>query len=441
MTKHAVLEYSRFYDCLYLVYGDTYTRTVKDVSLESLAESCETDGITHLWVHAATELNKTSKDIESMQTQGYDVLVQYDLDDHVISLHGYKKYERGRSKRFNIIFLAYTNWDWQELAPREVLEIVQDLEINLQIPVGGSPAGVGMRYLQKVTEKRPLWLSKPDIDLSSLPWNAAARPLIWQRQPDREEIERKYLYAVDKNAAHPRAAKEEQFGFGNPTHMGECSFCPDFPGMWRVDILYSPDLDERLPSPVWNGFDWLATPIVKLLIKTGHEIRVQEAWVFEKHAHIFRQWVDDLWELRREREGHERDAYKSIMNDTLGLLRSGKIGTNTFKFRPDWNMMVVAGTRAVMYYNLMKYVLKGLHPIMCQLDALYYLSNEESLTLAVPEILNHQHSLGGYKLKFKIPTDEVEEGMTVRAILASNKPQPQKLRLLNKIAARCGYDG
>lgn len=444
-STHAILLRSTDDHKLYLVwqYNTQFVEfAVEDepLSLLDLAKFCDPQhGLTHLWVHASTGMNACKGDVLELENKGYDILPQYDALDNLISIHGYKKLPRGRGPRFNIIFIEHTTWDWKDLTPMEVGTLILDLQRELGVTISGSPSGVGIRYLQKCCEKRPMWLDKPDMDLSKLPWEHAARPLIWQRQPLPEEIEQKYLYAYDKNAAYPRAAKEEKFGYGTPMHEGECAFNPDIPGMWRIDILHSPDLDTRLPMPVWNGFDWLATPIVKLLIKMGHEIEVREAWIFERRAHIFRQWVDSLWEFRREREGYEREAYKSIMNDTLGLTRSSKLGTNSFKYRPDWNMQVVAGARAVMHYNIMKYAEKGHYPIMCQMDALYYTSDQELPNLAIEGILDHCHSLGGYKLKFRIPMDEVKNDMTVRAILSSLMPQSKKLQLLNRIAEMYGY--
>lgn len=453
MTTHAILLRSTDNNRLYLVWEGNvifveYDTDDEPLSLFDLAQHCEGENaITHLWVHPNTGMSKTVPDVYAeLQARGYDILPQYDVMNNLVSLHGYRKRENGRKQRFNIMFVEHSSWDWQDLTPNEMMTLIHDLENNLGVAVSGSPSGTGMRYLQKVTEKRPLWLAKPDLDLSTLPWNQAARPLIWQRAPTVEELDQEYYIAVDKNAAHPRAGKEEQFGYGSPVRWAtEVQFDASLPGMWNIDIDEEREVEilsehiPLIPAPVWPNASWVATPIVKLLQKLEVPFTVNEAWIFPRHAHIFRGWVDNLWDFRREREGYEKDAYKSIMNDTLGLTRSSKLGTNSFKFRPDWNMTIVAGTRAAMYYNIMKYALRGYYPIMVQLDALYYATNDSNPLTAIPDMLNHTNSLGGYKVKFHIPMSATEDGMTVRAILCSNMAQSKKLQLLNKVAERYGY--
>jgi hypothetical protein len=417
------------------------------LTLLDLAKYCvpkDNANISHLWIHASAEMTACRGDVLELEANGYDCLPQYDGDEGLVSLHAYKK-PRGKYPRFNIIFLYASQWDWNGLSPVETMRLILKLQDELKVPISGSPSGVGMRYLQKCCEKRPLWLAKPEIDLSQLPWNGAARPLIWQRPPEREELECKYLYAFDKNAAYPRAAMEEKFGYGTPRHVDtdvEEAWCPTTPGIWLVTPHRKATPDSDLLPPLvwkWNEPIWLATPVVKLLLKQEITLTWHEAWIFTKNAYIFRNWIDNLWQFRKGSLGVERAAYKSIMNDTLGLTRSSKLGTDSFKYRPDWNVQVVGGAYAVMHYNIVKFVQIGHYPLICQLDALYYTSNEDVPNLAVPGILDHCESLGGYKLKFKIPMDEIEEGMTVRAILSSLMPQGKKLRLLNRIAERHGY--
>lgn len=438
-TKHAIIDDKRWID------GEGYSSMNNHLSigLDGLCEIAIRYGYTHLWIHPVSELRYGGNWLkELMQQAGYDCLLQFDGECNLVSLHGYKKHEKGRSHRFNIIFLEHSSWDWQELGPSQILTIVSDLELALGVSVGGSPSGVGMRFLEKVHENRKGWIKKPETDLSQIPWNTAARPIIWQRRPKKQELESLYLYAFDKNAAHPKAAQNERFGVGEPVHKGQIPFT-DIPGMWKVDILFSPELDDRLPNPLWNGFEWLATPMVKYLLKIGCELEIQEAWIFEKYAYTFRPWVESLWSWRQESFGPEREAFKSIMNDTLGLTRSDKLGSDTYKYRPDWNMTVVAGTRAVMLYNIYKYAQAGYYPIMCQLDALYYLSSEEVPNAAVSGILDYCNSLGGYKLKFKLPLDDIipdqDNRLTVRDVLSSALPQSRKLRLLNHLADKLGY--
>lgn len=452
-TQHAILFRSEYDQKLILMWngGGIFVEWGKDelINLPQLAQFCaaKQDGVTHLWIHPSCRLTYSRGIEDDMRAEDYDCLYTYTPDNILVSLHGYKKFERGRSQRFNIICLDQSSWDWQDLTPSEVMRLVERLELTLGVHVGGSPSGVGMRFLRATTDKHPAWLAKPQTDLTQMPWNDAAKPLIWQRPPTREELNCKYLYAFDKNSAYGRAAYEESFGVGEPVHWmePEAFFEPHMPGIWRVTVdEYQPNiLGELGPSPLWPNSDWLVTPIVRLLKKMEIPFQVHEAWVFPKYAKVYRAWIENLWQWRQDSMGPEKESYKSIINDTLGLTKSSKLGTDTYKYRPDHNAEVVGGARSVMMYNIVKYAQRGLYPIMCQVDAVYYCSNEELPNIAVPGILDHSDSLGGYKLKFKIPMDTtVNVGnslMTVRALLTMNMPQSKRLRYLNFIGEYLGY--
>lgn len=456
MTQHAILYRTERDNRLILMWNGggifvEFEKKDEPVSLMDLAAYCTPrDGITHLWIHPSADMVVLSgKWVEEvMQQEGYDCLYNWDDDENLVSLHGYRKHDKGRSQRFNIIFLEYSLWGWQDLEVAQVMRLIDNLELALGVPIGGSPAGVGMRFLEKTTALHKHWLVKSSADLSTIPWQEASRPLVWERFPTREELDSKYLYAFDKNSAYGRAAWEECFGVGDPVYFGEgeiATFDPHTPGIWRVVLEppyayeYNPDL---MPPECWTLNGWLCTPVLKMLRKSGWTIEVHEAWIFPKKARLFRGWVENLWGFRSESTGVEREAYKSVMNDTLGLTRSSKLGTDSWKYRPDINTTVVGGAYAVMYYNLVRYAMRDCYPIMVQLDAVYYASSDPLPNVAVPGILDHSESLGGYKLKWRLPMDitiNVEGShMTVRAILASSMPQVKKLKYFNLLALHLG---
>lgn len=453
-TTHAILYGTERTDRTILMYngGGIFVEWPKDeyINLVDLCEHCACrDGITHLWIHGTAHMRVVydERQLEDdMKKMGYDCLYHWD-EDNLVSMHGYKKYEKGRSQRFNIIFLEYSSWDWSELSPVEVFKLIENLQDALGVPVGASPSGVGYKFLQETTAKHKGWLAKPEVDLSTIPWEEAARPLIWQRQPTREELNCEFLYAVDKNSAHGRSAYEESFGIGEVIYVKDATFNHLLPGIWRCDVIpvSHPEYDwYHLPLPVWDTQDvWLATPLIKLLQKMGYDVHIHEAWIFPKYAKVYRAWIENLWQWRKDSMGPEKDAYKSIIVDTLGLTRSALLGPDSYKYRPDHYSQIVGGTRAVMMYNIVKYAGLGIYPVMCQIDALYYCSSNPLPNAAIPGILDHQESLGGYKLKFKLPMDatmRVDTGiMTVRALLMSSMPQSKKLKYLNILAHHMGY--
>jgi hypothetical protein len=445
MTKHAIL-FSNSIGTYSVFIGEGEKLVNVNLDLEGLCSLALDQALTHLWIHKSLGVRIDKGTYQKLVDTGeWDSLAHWqfvsendvDIYNYLVSLHGYKRLERGRSQRFNLIFLEYASFGWGDLSPEEVLKLIHTLENKLGVAIGGSPAGVGLRYLQKVHEKHIHRLAKPTRDLSEIPFSQGARPLIWSRKPTEEELGRCYLYKVDENSAYPRAAVDERFGIGDPVHYPQgTGFNHMLPGIWRVDVEFSPDCDfTMLPSPVWQNFEWLTTPIVRHLVQMGCGIYINEAWIFPKYDYIFRNWGKNLWSFSQEfeRGTPERTAFKQIMNEPLGLVRSKMFGTDSFKYRPDWNVAIVGATRAGVLRKVSKYAQKGLYPIMIQLDALYYLSDEKDPNVAIPGILDHSGSLGGYKLDFCLEVDE-----RVRHIL-STLMGSQRLAALNQLAEKAGY--
>lgn len=437
-TKHAILRGNQLFKLDQfgqLVHEDV----MHPADLNGLCGMAYRLGLTHLWLahddpmtDVAYELNECW---DSLPHFLYDDVTASRLGNNVLaSLYAYHKQDRYR--RFNIVFLRHSTWSWADQPLAVVLRTISILEQAMSVPVAGSPSGVGMRFLQLLTNANPIsktWLVKPETNLAAIPWNEASKPLVWQRSPTSEELSRKYLYAFDKNAAYPRAAVESEFGIGEPTSCQPVTFDPTLPGIWRVSYT-GLKRSAMLPPIVPDEFDWLSTPVVKCLIKNGAEIIVDQAYVFLRHAHIWRGWVNTLWSYRQRSDDLVRQSYKQVMNDTLGLTRSAKLGTNTYKFRPDWNSQMVGEARACMHYNIARYARGGHYPVMCQLDALYYFSDEKSPRNAIQGILDHAESLGGYKLKWCLPVDE-----KVRAAFANIPAQSLRLQALNELAEGYGY--
>lgn len=445
MTKHAILFENKL-GTYSLAIGDGEKLVNANLDLESLCALALDQGLTHLWIHRSLDVRfETVAYQKLIDTGEWDALAHWqfvsekdiDIDNYLVSLHGYKKLERGRSPRFNLIFLEYASFEWGNLSPQETLKLIHTLEGKLAVAIGGSPAGVGLRYLQKVHEKHIHRLAKPIKNLEEIPFSSGARPLIWSRKPSETELARHYLYKFDENSAYPRAAVDERFGIGDPVHYPQgTGFNHMLPGIWKIDVDFSPDFDfTALPSPVWNDFNWLTTPLVRHLVQMGCGIYVNEAWVFPKYDYIFRNWGKNLWSFSQEfeRGTPERTAFKQIMNEPLGLVRSKMFGTDSFKYRPDWNTTIVGATRAGVLRKVSKYAEKGLYPIMVQLDALYYLSDEKLPNVAVPGILDHSSSLGGYKLDFCLEVNDQVRGI-LRTLMGS-----QRLAALNQLAEKAGY--
>lgn len=431
-------------------------------TLEKLDALAIDNGLTHLWIHPSCQLTITEndenykafeKDAYFWPTWKYEKAIaeKMKLKNPLVSYFGQRVFQRydpqtpprKRWKKY-VIFLEYCLWDWpKDATPRMILGWITDLESRLKVSISGSPSGVGLRYLRQLHSKKPHFLEPPKTDLSAIPFRKEVKPLIWHRIPGQEELsENSYLLAVDKNAAFPRAAQEEEFGYSEPEHQEhievdgkEVNF--KTPGIWHIEYL-APEswraceisTSFMLPPPISPSAEWISTPLVKLLIKIGYKVTFDECWTFPDHAPIFEKWVKNLWEIRQSYEDHtaQKTSMKQIMNDLLGLLRSTK-NQDSPVFRPDWNRTIVEGSRANVYYNILKHAESGFYPVMAQIDALYYLVKFREPNAAIPGIVAQSQGLGGYKLKWCLPLNP-----EVHNLLVSPLAQSKKLQQLNILA-------
>ncbi len=432
------------------------------ITLPALYDLANDNHLSHLWIHPScgieinTPLGDEMKDFDWLPNWKFDQSVADRLGQNtLISFYGrrqFRPYESTihptatglrRSYNLYIIFLEHVLWDWPKyMAPAQLLGLIHELEGKLTVQISGSPSGVGMRYLRRIEARHENWFVAPQANLQDIPFAEGAKPLIWRRLPDLWELtEATHLVAFDKNAAFPRAAVEEIFGVGEPFRTNgtnayiERGLHEKLPGIWHIAECIPPAENgawKMLPPPIWKGAEWLATPLVKLLYKMGgYNIKYDYGWVFPKSAHVYARWAKNLWEFRQEYEpgSPQRESFKQIMNDTLGLTRSLRVA-GSGKFRPDHNTQIVAGARAAMLYNLIKYAQNGYYPIMVQIDAIYYLSRTGDPERAVPGMLSHSQSLGGYKHKWSLPlTDQVKA-----LLLAPKLAQTKILQQLNDLA-------
>ena len=391
-TKHAVLSLND--DEQYHLYdrsGDTPLES-EALELRDLLFLCVSSGYTHLWIAPETinDLSPASYGDYGHRLQNYDLLPHWSQDGKALaSMVGHRV--NPRSHRFNIIFCEYSPWAFLPACqddPARLLDITAEFERNLGVPMGGSPAGVGTRYLRAVTpEKYQYRLDAPRADLSQIP--CLARPVIRQRAISSHEMQEGHvLIAIDKNAAYPRAAKDAMLGIGTP-------------------------------------------------------VRGLEGWEFPERARVLSKWVKYLWEKRMMYpSGHMRASYKQIMNDTIGLFRSQEV-KGSWKYRPDWYAEIVNYSNMLIQENIAKFAREmQIWPAMVHIDALYYVLSRETAEKLLTAISGHSESLGGYKVKFQIPLDEEWEGETVRTILQSERTpagQNGKLYCFNRIAERLGY--
>lgn len=425
--------------------------------------------LTHLWVMPDAGIVPTQDIYEAAQPEWSlvgswkyrkDFPLPAGMENELIQATGRSKTvgpNQSRASQVSVCFAHNSHWDWgrePDLTPKELLRIVGYLEQALDVRVGAGPSTVGTRVLEKVLAKYPHWLQIPEVNLHTLPFSVeAAKNVIWDRVPAGDELSRRYLVKVDKNSAYPRACVEELFGDAHVEHVDGERYDHRYPGVWRVTAAGEDRPD--FPSPLWEsaktrmqqGALWIGTPIVKLLYKMGYTVEVHEGWAFceeevngkpIKHYHgILKHWAEHLWQVRKDFADETRwksayaraaaqGAIKNVLNMTIGVTKFDQYEQLCYQARPDWNVQVVAGARAAMFYNMLKFEQEGKGtPVMVYIDALLYLSDDPM------PFVDNRMSLGGYKHEWTLlVTDEV------RGILTGKRSRAKKLEHLNDVAEK-----
>jgi hypothetical protein len=449
-TRHAVLSGN-----VLTVLGDSRELKRTPGTLEDLCKLSYQFHLTHLWVASGHSVICSREAWEgfSIAWDGLPNWKEGHTATELVSFIARKREEAGKFNRLpnvNIIFIEHSLWAWNipGLEPGEVLGIIKHLEEKTGTPIGGSPAGVGMRLLKEINcQPKKLTnfeINKSTIDLSSIPFEKAARPLLYERIPSEQELaQARLIVAKDKNSAYSRAAREYHVGIGTPVYLEAgtkkvVAFNHQLPGIWRLEVNALPEgeIGEMLargllPAPIRKPGEWIATPIVKLMMQMGYKFSIVDAWVFPTHAAIFRVFVETLWEYRQSyEEGSKmRSTFKQIMNDTIGFTRNKALPTDSYKFRPDWSSQIVSGSFALMMYNMIKDIKNGRAPFLAYVDSLFYLSTEEQAEKALPEgSLDNSTGLGGYKLHCALPVDD-----ELRNLLRTPSSKVNKLARFNQM--------
>lgn len=411
----------------------------------SVAELCQLaleKHFTHLWVM-----------FESVYTCGEDsykdACEEWDLfpswhDDLEIahklgkeallrSVSGFRK-PKGGQKRVQVIFVANTEWPFAELdfdgklTPGQLLMLIAHLEKDLGIIIGAGPGTVGWRYLEKCNQAHPQWLDRPKADLAKIPFKEATPPpLLWSRPLTREENNRKFIHKIDKNSMYLRACVEEMYGAGEPMHVDGAEYQEQQVGIWSISILWGMKT-LRVPYPIWGKNNWLPSPMLKAIKKIGYEVTIEEGWIFPEAHGIFKAWANELWRFRSSYPTNDpkRDAIKEIANKTIGLISYTGFEMESNKNRPDWRCQTVGGAYASLFYNMMRWAIDEIYPVLISTDALLYVSNEEDYRAALPGIEKHQGHLGGFKHVWTLPLDEY-----TKQILKQEKGAALKMGALN----------
>jgi hypothetical protein len=392
---------------------------VVNATLETLLDLAIEMQLTHLWLLPSCHFSLWNDDA-SLDSQRWDALIyaqkQGQWKGYISSVVG-RRLQPRRTDNVRVIFLEQSNWHFpSDVTAAQFTTMLEKVERVLGVPMAGSPTSVGLRYLEKVDERyyRRYFAKSSEVDWDAL--KEVSVPAISWFPSVASVPPGIFVHCYDRNSSHPYAASQEKFGVGEPIIQEGGTFKHLLPGLWDVEIDSLDKFDSRLPPLLWKSYAWVPTPLLRIAQIAGCNIRVKQALIWPQHAPVFERWAKDLWKFRQASpEGsQEREAIKRIMNDTVGGTRYDD-GSQDETFRPDWYAIIKGSERGVVWYKAWKLAKDtGVYPVGCYSDALYYLSPESDPDRAVPGILDHATSLGGYKHVWTLPVTP-----TVQAIFAA----------------------
>jgi hypothetical protein len=259
---------------------------------------------------------------------------------------------------------------------------------------------VGLRYLESLNKRYYDHYFEKSTEVDYEGMKGVHVPfLAWF--PPASLVEEEFVYCFDRNLSHTAVASQENMGVGIPEHF----IAPDFDrkraGLWDAQIVSPGGLHQSLPPLMPRSTPWLPTGFLRIAQIMGYSINVTQAVLWPEEKPVFERWAHGLWAYRQECTGPEREAVKTIANNTVGSTRLGNELDRMM--RPDWYATIVGTERALVCYKAWKIAqAHGYYPCGAYADALYYRSFYGDPEQAVPGMLAHKNSLGGYKLAWKL---------------------------------------
>ena len=311
---------------------------------------------------------------------------------------------------------------YDDISPIDIAHMLATLRDALPVHIVNSPTYIGIKLLEQLADNQEKsWFRAMDSDLpDDLP---LATNLVWKILG--AITKKKYIHVVDKNGAYLSSYQSTLVGTGNVTHYDIRDFDRKKVGIWHVTLSSNTSLYNGIDLPLpYNSYanNWLWTPEIDIAVKLGYQVNVQECWLWSEAHYVFRKWSKFIWNTRTEvkeladtkkKQGYYMayDMIKHIYTETSGRLAhtGNDYDRKDVYSRIDWFSMIVADTRLKVLVMVHKLLALGYYPVMVSTDALYYLSDEKDIRLAIPGILDRDTSLGGYKHKYSTEFSNVEE--------------------------------
>lgn len=322
----------------------------------------------------------------------------------------------------------------QALDPMACLSAIHYAGLTLNTEINANPGVTGRSLISACNSgKRRLYLSKPEIDMTTLP-DDLGYDMDYLRVLDQSVsvFDDLVLLALDKNSEHIAAASSSYLGVGTPEHtvLGRDSLITSdvwketskLPGYWLVDIDPS-DLPERHPLRIDTRGRlqrWVTTPIMQWLQRNGVAGCVLETWLWPEGKRILDTTATTIWDARQAlsvdsspsmkyNPGKELGYYtiKRIATAMIGLL--GNATAAKYKpewYRNDWRVTVIEDGKVRILDQVAKIEEhSGIQPIAITVDEVWYIVTRNMLDNGFIDQFK-KGGLGGWKVSLCEPLDK-----------------------------------
>lgn len=302
---------------------------------------------------------------------------------------------------------------------------IQYLQELLGVAIAWGPGRVGIELIKQVnTGRRAGYLRRCERALDLFVRYAREyhhTDLLWARPLDEREQQYAWLHRYDKNSAYIGAASGANLGAGEYVYQANPAFDPKAPGVWHIMLDGESIFNGRdLPHPTGGALDsWQHTPMVKVAMDAGYQVKILEAATFPEYHQTLRPWYEAINTARTrlrasgafrhaQAQAVAYEALKNIYTSSLGNLAGrARAEKNDPMYRPDWWFAIVASTRASMFWKMRELAEAGYRPVAIHTDALYFVSQEADPHLAVPGLLTEDQGIGKFKHVDSFRLDEV----------------------------------
>ncbi len=417
MYKHAVLAQQGDEDYYEIMWDGNISRGFFAPSLPQLHAYMEEYKLDVLWTMPGSQFEKIirAEHFLDLQGEGYDAYIPRDCllaAKPQRRLYGARirsiSQKKGSHDRF-FMFPGNREWKiphnhdkgvWSCPEPETLLNTVNYLQQEYEVPIMWSPGHIGMDVLKRdQVEITPLAEDQKTLFLESVA-RECCNSVSWAHLAN---LKGTHIYGFDKNAQFLGAAQSVELGNG-AFHKSR-KFDPDVTGFWyfHVENHRGPFNGTKLPRILDRDEGWAHTDLIQVALHGGTMLTIQGGYVWQQHDKYLERWAKGMWRHRMSLTSagaEHKDAIAcSNAASTAKMIPNTVVGLFVRTGRSHWNHSIVHRAIANQAYSLARiYREFSILPCLVSKDAFYIASFETDSTKVVPGLLGHKLEQRGYKL-------------------------------------------